>query len=114
MNRGNVVLFDFPFSDATGSKLRPALVIQADLLNQAIDDTILALITRTRRGGPTEFLIDLSTPDGQQSGLHHTSVVDCKNLLTADQSFIHTCIGDLPDTAMRQVEKCLKMALAIP
>ena len=28
MNRGDVVLFDFPFSDRTGSKLRPAAVVQ--------------------------------------------------------------------------------------
>ncbi len=65
MKRGDVVLFDFPFSDRTGSKLRPAVVVQADVFNQSIDDTILALVTRTRRGTPTELLIDLATPNGQ-------------------------------------------------
>jgi mRNA-degrading endonuclease toxin of MazEF toxin-antitoxin module len=82
-----------PFSDRTGSKLRPALIVQADFLNQAIDDTILALITRTQRGGPTEYLVDLSTTEGKQSGLRHTSAVDCKNLLTADKRFIHATLG---------------------
>jgi mRNA-degrading endonuclease toxin of MazEF toxin-antitoxin module len=55
MKRGDVVLFDYPFSDATGSKLRPALVVQADHLNNSIDDTILALITRACRVIPSSF-----------------------------------------------------------
>ena len=40
MNRGEVVLLDWPFSDLTGSKLRPAVIVQADFLNGLIDDTI--------------------------------------------------------------------------
>ena len=40
MNRGEVVLVDWPFSDLTGSKLRPAVVVQADFLNSLIDDTV--------------------------------------------------------------------------
>ena len=36
MNRGEVVLLDWPFSDLTGSKLRPAVVVQADFLNGLI------------------------------------------------------------------------------
>ena len=39
MKRGDVVLFGFPFSDRTGGKLRPAMVVQTDPLNQSIDDT---------------------------------------------------------------------------
>lgn len=113
MKRGDVVLFDFPFSDRTGSKLRPAVVVQADVLNQSIDDTILALVTRTRRGGPTELLIDVATPDGKQSGLFHTSVVDCKNLLTSDQQFIYTKLGVLSGSLLPQLDDCLKSALGL-
>jgi mRNA interferase MazF len=45
VRRGEVVLVDFPYSDQTGRKVRPALVVQADAWNQRLDDTILALIT---------------------------------------------------------------------
>ena len=41
---GEAVLADFPYSDHTVSKVRPALVVQADAWNQRLDDTILALI----------------------------------------------------------------------
>jgi hypothetical protein len=33
MNKGNVVEFDWPYTDFTGSKIRPAVVVQADYLN---------------------------------------------------------------------------------
>lgn len=62
MKRGDVVLVDFPYSDQTGSKLRPALVVQADALNQKLDDTILALITSSKRrmvGSATQLFIDV-------------------------------------------------------
>jgi len=113
MKRGDVVLFDFPFSDRTGSKLRPAVIVQADVLNQSIDDTILALVTRTRRSASTELLIDLATPDGKQSGLFHTSVVDCKNLLTADQKFVYTQLGSLSVSLLSGLDDCLKSALGL-
>ena len=45
VQRGDIVLIDFPYSNHTGSKIRPALVVQADVWNQRLDDTILALIT---------------------------------------------------------------------
>ena len=52
MKRGNVVEIDWQFSDLTGSKVRPALVVQADYLDGLIDDTILVKITSKRFGIP--------------------------------------------------------------
>ena len=49
VQRGDVVLVDYPYSDRTGSKFRPCLVVQNDLNNQRLDDTILATISRTSR-----------------------------------------------------------------
>ena len=45
MKRGDVVLIDYPFSAGGGSKVRPALVVQADRNNRRLQDTIVALIT---------------------------------------------------------------------
>ena len=114
MNRGDVVLVEFPYSDRTGSKLRPAIVVQQDALNQRRDDTILAAISRTRRFAATEVLIDVSTPDGQQSGLHHSSVIDCALLATFDQSLVHHTLGRLTDALMQQVDRALKTSLGLP
>jgi hypothetical protein len=40
MKRGEVVEVDWPYSDLAGTKVRPAVVVQADFLNGLVDDTI--------------------------------------------------------------------------
>jgi mRNA interferase MazF len=113
MNRGDVVLVDWPYSDLTGSKLRPAVVAQADLLNGLINDTIYVMVTGTRHGIPnTEVELDPAVET--ISGLLKKSYASCSNLLTRDQALAHHTLGALSDTAMRQVEGCLKHVLELP
>jgi hypothetical protein len=50
MNRGEVVEVDWPFTDLTGTKPRPAVVVQADFLNGLVDDTIYIEDERSVRG----------------------------------------------------------------
>ena len=113
MNRADVVLVDWPFSDRTGSKLRPAVVVQADFLNGLIDDTVLVQITSKGHGIPgTEVKLDPAIET--TSGLLHVSFAFCPNLLTADQALIDQTIGSLSDAAMRELERCLKATLEVP
>ena len=84
VRRGEVVIVDFPYSDQTGRKVRPALVVQSNVWNQRLDDTILALITSSRQrkvGATTQYFVDISTDEGQQTGLRLDSVVQCENLI---------------------------------
>lgn len=112
MNRGEVVAVDWPFSDRTGSKSRPAVVVQADFLNGLIDDTVLVQITGTRHRLPgTEVEIDPSVET--TSGLTKVCYVSCTNVLTLDQSLILRAVGLLSDAALQQIEQCLKTVLAI-
>jgi mRNA-degrading endonuclease toxin of MazEF toxin-antitoxin module len=64
VKRSVVVLLDHPFSDASGSKVRPALVVQGDTRNALLSETIVALITKNLRHigqDSTQFLIDRKT-----------------------------------------------------
>ena len=72
MRRGDVALLDYPYSDGSGSKVRPVLIVQNDRDNQRLSNTIVALITRniSRTHEPTQLLMDVTTADGQQSGLN--------------------------------------------
>ncbi len=78
-------------------------------------NTIVAMITtRTHREGePTQVLVDVTTPDGQRTGLHHTSVINCANLFTLEQANILHTIGNLSVALMQQVEAALKTALEL-
>src|SRR5208283_5159486 len=81
MKRGDVVLLDYPYADGSGSKVRPALIVQNDGDNQRLTNTIVALITKnvSRAHEPTQLLIDVSTPEGRPAGLNQTSAVTCGN-----------------------------------
>ena len=116
LQRGDIVLLRFPFSSGRGSKVRPALVIQQNTNNRRLTNTIVAMITSTtQRAGmePTQLLIDLTTSQGQQSGLLHTSTVKCENLFTVEQSVIIRTVGHLPSSLIEQVDQCLKTSLGV-
>ncbi|MBI2807920.1 MAG: type II toxin-antitoxin system PemK/MazF family toxin [Planctomycetes bacterium] len=109
MTRGDVVEVEWPYSDMTGSKMRPALVVQGDLLNHLIDDTILVQIAGTRHGIPgTEVLLDPAAEFG--SGLSKICVASCMNITTFEQALLRR-IGYLSDAAMQQIEECLKLVM---
>jgi mRNA-degrading endonuclease toxin of MazEF toxin-antitoxin module len=113
MKRGEVVEVDWQYSDMTGSKRRPAVVVQADFLNGLIDDTILVQITSTRHGIPgTEVLLDPAVETA--AGLSKVCVASCTNLLTFEQALVLRIIGYLSDAAMQQIANCLKMVLELP
>jgi mRNA interferase MazF len=108
----NIVRVDWPYSDRTGSKVRPALVVQADTLNGLIADTVLVLISRTQRSvGMTEVLIDPAIESG--CGLRYPSVASCNNLLTIDQSLIVQVIGRVSPAIVQQIDDRLKTALGL-
>jgi mRNA-degrading endonuclease toxin of MazEF toxin-antitoxin module len=115
--RGDVLILDHPYSDATGSKVRPALVVQGDAANARMTNTIVAMITRNllRLGqDPSQVFIDLGTPEGKLSGLHVNSAVTCANLFTVHERRIRKKIGQLSATLMQRVNAALKAALDLP
>jgi mRNA interferase MazF len=112
MKRGDVVEVDWQYTDMTGSKLRPAVVVQGDFLNGLIDDTIVVQITSTRHGIPgTEVLLHPAVETN--SGLSKVCVASCVNITTYDQALVRRAIGYLSDAAMQQIEACLKVVLEI-
>jgi len=113
MNRGDVVEVDWPFSDLSGTKPRPAVVVQADFLNGLIDDTIYVKVHGTPYGIPgTE--VQLEPAVETLSGLGKVCYVSCKDILTRDQSLILRSVGLLSDAVMQQIEACLKVVLELP
>ena len=116
VSRGHVVLLDFPFSDASGRKVRPAVVVQSDAHNRRMTSTIVVLVTksiRRARRESTQFLIQADSPAGKAAGLHFDSAVPCTNRYTVHEDFVRYRIGRLPDTLTPSLDGCLKAALGI-
>lgn len=45
MNRGDIVEVSWPFSDLSGTKVRPAVIVRSDFLNGIIDASCCTLQT---------------------------------------------------------------------
>lgn len=117
VSHGDVVLLPIAFVSGVGAKVRPALVVQNDNLNARLNSTVVAIITSTTartQVEPTQLFIDLSTPDGKQTGLLHDSAVKCEHLDTVDQRDILRVIGRFSPTLLKQLEPCLKALLTLP
>jgi mRNA interferase MazF len=88
---GQVVLVDFPFSDLTASKLRPAVV----LADAGRGDWILGQITSNAYGDPRA--IPLADADILNGSLHRPSFARPGKLFTAHSKLIAHTIGSLTD-----------------
>jgi mRNA interferase MazF len=111
--RGDVVLVLFPDSNLLTAKARPALVVQADLLNTGVNQVIVAMITTNlaRANHPSRVLISVTTLAGRQTGLHADSVIVTDNLTTIIESKFGRVIGVWPD--MSAVDAALRHTLAL-
>jgi mRNA interferase MazF len=113
--RGQIVLADILYSDRSGSKRRPVLVVSTDANNTVIDDHIVAAISSTTRSSAfTHVFVDPGTPEGNGSGLLHPSYIQCENLFTLDRHFILRGLGQLSAVPLQQVNDCLEAALELP
>ena len=115
IHRGDILLIDFPFSDGSGSKIRPVLVVSNDLDNRRLNSTVVAMITGNTQhsGESTQVFIDPKTPAEAASGLTGLSVVKCQVLFTVAQSKVVRHMGCASTAAMNKVDKALKEALSL-
>jgi len=102
-----------PSTEFARFKLRPAVVVSKNLNNQRLDDVIVAPCTSNilRSREPTQYLIN-----GAQiaiTGIRVPSVVRCEALMTIPKTMIVRPLGHLPDSAMRELDGCLRNALGL-
>ena len=87
---GTVVLCRFPFTDLSGDKRRPALVVSRD--NDRRTDLVVCFITSVPRSGPDMAPIDATSG----TGIKVPSVVRFDKLATLDRAVISGKLGEVP------------------
>lgn len=99
--KGDVVVFQFPFSDVAESKKRPSLVV-ATLKG---DHVILAQITAQQRPDPD--LLKLNLTDFQNEGINRNSFIRPSVLFTVHKSKINYRAGKIKKEKIKEVEEKL-------
>jgi mRNA interferase MazF len=87
---GTIALARFPFTDLSGDKSRPLLIVSRD--NDRRADVVVCFITSVPRVGPDLAVIDTSSG----TGLKVRSTVRFDKLATLEKSVITGRIGDAP------------------
>src|ERR1017187_9869938 len=94
---GDVVAVPFPFSDLSGRKLRPAVV----LVTIEHDDVILCQITS--KPFASKIAVEISVADFLEGGLLLTSYVRPDKLFTAESTLIQKLKGKLNPQSIQKV-----------
>ncbi|MGI8550400.1 MAG: type II toxin-antitoxin system PemK/MazF family toxin [Dehalococcoidia bacterium] len=107
-HRGDVVLVPFDFTDRSGSKWRPAVVVSSDRYNQSTPDVLLASITGNLTAIPHPG--DRRIMSWRAAGLLRPSLAQAK-LATVEASMIGRRLGVLEEHDMVALQDGLREAL---
>ena len=100
------------WNPARGSEqagIRPALIIQNDIGNEKAPTTIVAAISSSIKIYPMNVLIE--PPDG---GLDYASIVKASQILTISKESLEKRLGRLSRSKMQDVNRAIKLSLALP
>jgi len=103
--KGDVVIVPFPFSNLSGSKRRPALIL-AELRG---DDIIICQITS--RPTDDEFAQTLRSEDFVSGSLPVVSYIRPLRVFTADKHIVFQKIGQITHERMEKVIDAIVFAL---
>ncbi len=106
--RGDVVLVPMDFTDRSGSKLRPAVVVSGEDYNCGTPDVLIASITGNLRAIPHPG--DHRIGEWRAAGLLKPSLAQTK-LATVEASIIRRKLGELDPEDLASFSRGLKVAL---
>ena len=106
MAKGDVVLITFPFTDLSGSKLRPAVV----LTSTSLDLTVCFITSQLRWQEPTDVLL-LPNPT---SGIVKQSLIRTSKIAALDRKLAKGLLGQLVIAEINELNSKLKILLQLP
>lgn len=114
MNKWDVVVLSYPFTDLSATKVRPALVVSPNVYNkQSQDLTFILVTTNTLRRGIFDILVPRSHPEFLLTGLRYESAVRVDKIFTLSKHLVATSIGHFGSQLKAEVEKQLRLFLEL-
>jgi len=112
LKKGDIVLVNFPFTDLTQTKLRPAVVLWVDT---GLDEITLCFISSqdTANLTSTEFLLDTSDPEFSETKLKVTSKVRVTRIVTLKRELIQRRLGKLGTNQIQKLNEALLQAFQL-
>jgi mRNA interferase MazF len=105
-SRGEVVLVRYPFSDLSGSKIRPAVIVSTPHTSQ--DVFILPLTSQTTSLRTGEFVLK----DWSQAGLNVETAAK-RGVYTVHQNLVAQIVGNLSAPDLNDLDDALRLWLGL-
>ncbi|MFW5443862.1 MAG: type II toxin-antitoxin system PemK/MazF family toxin [Methylococcaceae bacterium] len=105
---GAIVLIAFPFTDQTGSKRRPAVVISSKAYQEAKPDIILMAVTSQVK--TQKLLGEVIIDEWKAAGLLKPSVIK-PVIFTAEKRLIRKTLGQLKQVDIQQLKQNLTVII---
>jgi mRNA interferase MazF len=105
-SRGEIILVRYPFSDLSGSKIRPAVVINS--AHSSEDLIILPLTSKTKSLLSGEFILK----DWNQAGLNVETAVK-RGIYTIHQNLVVRRVGRLSNSDIAGLDQALRQWLGL-
>lgn len=100
-----IVLLPFPFTDLSGAKKRPALIVSKSGFNRSHDDLVCCLITSNVM--PEENCVMINESDLKHGRLPFESKIKPYRIFTAEKSIVIKKLGELNDKKSEETKKNL-------
>jgi len=105
--KGDIVLIPFPFTDLSGNKIRPAVILFHD--KKSADTVVVFIRSNIRQKGT----FDVSIVPSESNGIKVPSKIVCDKIATLDKKIIIGSIGQCDVVTLAEVQKRLKLLLAL-
>jgi mRNA interferase MazF len=115
VKRGSVVLIRYPFTDLTGAKVRPALVLTPDHLLPRLEDVLCLFISSAMPEEllPTDFVLETGHPLFLKTGLKRRSVLRTYKLALLHKALVLRVLGEGDQPLMNEVNQRLRLVLGL-
>lgn len=112
LERGDIVLVPFPFTDLTSQKVRPAIVLTP---NPGASDVLVAFISSAveSRPAPTDYVLRDDHADFSVTGLKKPSIFKMNKLLTLQRNLIIRRLGRVSPRIQKELDIRLKSATGL-
>ena len=103
--RGDIALVNFPFTDLSGEKRRPALIIAISA------HQFVTLFITSQVEGERKWSVPIRAT--RESGLLVPSMIVCDKVASFDSLIVKGAIGKAPQDTMRKIDSKLRTLLRL-
>ncbi len=105
--KGTIILVPFPFTDLSGNKVRPAVIVSK---NKIGSDVVVVFITSQTKL-KEKHLVVVKPEEG--NGLKVTSKIVCSKIATLDAKIVLGELGTVSNTIQNQMDTELRKVLGL-